>query len=112
MAGESAKSTELAKVAPTQGVPPSKQLSDLPKDELRALAVTFGLDPNEFHSRQALVAAIHDRRQMIAGLDREAMMDVIRWARRPVAITATKELLAHEIVQIKSMRFSGLPHRG
>src|SRR5688572_15340819 len=50
---------------------PSRQLSDLPKDELEALAEEFGLDPRSYRSPQELVAAIHDRRQLIASLDRD-----------------------------------------
>ncbi len=96
----------------TPATSPARQLSDIPRDELHHLAEMFGLDPTHHASRQSLVAALHDRRQMIAGLDRDAMMDVIRWGRRPVTINASKEHLAQEIVRINSMRFSGLSHRG
>jgi hypothetical protein len=58
------------------------------------------------------VAAIHDRRQMIAGLEREAMLDVIRWARRPVLANLNNEQLAQEIIRIGSMRFEGLSQPG
>jgi len=89
-----------------------RQLADLPKDELRTLAEEFGLEPRRFKTPQDLVAAIHGRRQLIASLDREAMLDVVRWGRRPVPINATGEQLAHEILRIKSMRFDGLSERG
>lgn len=91
---------------------PVHQLSELPKDELEHLAEDLGLDSTTFKSRQHLVAAIHERRQTIAGMDREAMIDVIRWGRRPVMRNATKEQLAAEIVRMRSMRFSGLSQRG
>ncbi len=91
---------------------PARQLSEVPKDELENLAEEFGLDPRDFKTRQNLVAAIHGRRQMIATLDREAMMDVIRWGRRPVVENSGKEHLAQEIVRIKSMRFAGLSQQG
>jgi hypothetical protein len=45
-------------------------------------------------------------------MDRDAMLDVVRWGRRPVAVNASKEQIAMEIVRIRSMRFSGLSHRG
>jgi hypothetical protein len=96
----------------TPATNPSRQLSELPKDELEALAEDFGLDPTRYKSRQHLVAGIHDRRQMIAGLDREAMLDVVMWGRRPVTSTASKEQIAHEIARIQSMKFSGLSQRG
>ena len=63
-------------------------------------------------TQQVLVAAVHDRRQLIAGLDRQAMLDVVRWGRRPVTINATKEQIAQEIARIRSMKFAGLSHRG
>jgi hypothetical protein len=59
-----------------------------------------------------LVAAIHGRRQLVASLEREALLDVVRWGRRPVPINATNEMLAHEILRIRSMRFDGLTERG
>ncbi len=92
--------------------PPVRQLSELPKDELDHLAEEFGLDPRDFKTRQHLVTALHERRQMIASLDREAMLDVIKWGRRPVTINASKEQVAQEIVRISSMKFDGLSHRG
>src|SRR5438874_2531933 len=93
-------------------VPPLRQLSELPRDELDHLAEEFGLEPRRYRTRQHLVAALHDRRQVIAGLDREAMLDVIRWGRRPVTANASREQIAQEIVRIRSMRFAGLSQRG
>src|SRR5689334_9021986 len=84
-----APSAASQQITPT--TQPSKQLSDLPKDELEHLAEDFGIDPTRFKTRQLLVAAIHDRRQSIAAMDREAMLDVVRWGRRPVSVNATKE---------------------
>src|SRR5207302_10873274 len=97
-------------LTPTQA--PVRQLSELPKDELEHLAEEFGLDPRDYKTRQHLVAAIHDRRQMIASFDREALLDVVRWGRRPVLANLNKEQLAQEIVRIKSMRFEGLTQAG
>jgi hypothetical protein len=91
---------------------PVRQMSELPRDELDALAEEFGLDSTRYKTRQHLVAAIHERRQMIAAMDREAMLDVVRWGRRPVTNNASKEQLALEIARIKSMRFAGLSQRG
>jgi hypothetical protein len=91
---------------------PTRQLSELPRDELNALAEEYGLDPADFKSRQHLVTALHERRQMIATLDREAMLDVIKWGRRPVTVNASKDQVAQEIVRIRSMKFEGLSHRG
>jgi hypothetical protein len=87
---------------------PNRQLSELPKDELANLAIEFGLDPGDYKSRQHLVAAIHDRRQMIASLNREVMLEVLRWGRRPIIANLNQEQLAQEMIRIKSMRFEGL----
>src|SRR5207237_502970 len=59
-----------------------------------------------------LVTALHERRQTIASLDREAMLDVVKWGRRPVTMNASKEQIAQEIIRIRSMKFAGLSHRG
>lgn len=89
-----------------------RQLSELPKDELETLAEELGLAARKFKTPQDLVSAIHGRRQLIAALDRDALLDVVRWGRRPVPINATNEQLAHEALKIKSMRFDGLSERG
>jgi hypothetical protein len=94
------------------GKMPDRQLSELPKDELANLAEDLGLDPTQYRTQQHLVAAVHERRQLIAALDREAMMDVVKWGRRPVAVNADKTQIALEIARIRSMKFSGLSHRG
>jgi len=91
---------------------PPRQLAELPKDELGNLAEGLGLDSTRFKTQQLLVAAVHERRQLIAGLDRQAMLDVVRWGRRPVTINAGKEQIAQEIARIRSMKFAGLTHRG
>jgi hypothetical protein len=107
----SSSSGELSRqIVPT--TQPSKQLSDLPKDELEHLAEDFGIDATRFKTPQLLVAAIHERRQAIAAMDREAMLDVVRWGRRPVSVNASKEHIAMEISRIRSMRFAGLSQRG
>ncbi|MCY2952480.1 MAG: hypothetical protein NTU53_10940 [Planctomycetota bacterium] len=92
--------------------PEASQLQDLPKDELEALADELGLEVARYRTRQHLVAALHQRRQLIATLDRDAMLDTIRWARRSVPLNATNEQLAQEIVRVKSMRFQGLSQQG
>jgi hypothetical protein len=97
---------------PSLAKAPSRQLSDLPRDELATLAEDFGLDPTRFKTGQQLVVAVHERRQLIASLDRDALLDVVRWGRRPVAVTAGKEQLAQQVARIRSMKFAGLSQRG
>ena len=94
------------------GPAPTRQLSEMPRDELEHLAEEYGVDPTRYKTRQHLVVALHERRQLIASMGREAMLDVIRWGRRPVTVNATKEQIAQEIARIRSMKFAGLSQRG
>ena len=119
--GRGDPSTALAPAAPSAAVaaPASptvalttRQLADLPRDELGHLAEDLGLEPRRYRTSQELVTAIHERRQLIASLDREAMLDVVRWGRRPVTASASNEQIAMEILRIRSMRFAGLTQRG
>ena len=84
----------------------------LPRDELNTLAEDYGLDPTRYDSRAAVVQALADRKALIESLDREAMLEVVRWGRRPVAANVTKEQLALEIARIKRMKFEGLSRDG
>jgi hypothetical protein len=96
----------------TQTVAPPRQLADRPQEELEILAEDLGLKTGRYKTRQLLVAAIHDRRQIIATMNRDAMVDVLRWANRPPPTGASKEALAHEIILLRTMRFDGLTQRG
>jgi len=72
----------------------------------------LGLDPTRYDTARDLAEAVQQRRQLIAAMDRAALLEVIRWGRRPVAFDATNEQIAQEIARIQSMRFSGLSQRG
>ena len=100
-----------AVIAPAS-VPPRQQLGDLPIEELRLIAEEFGLDGRTFTEKTDLIAAIHRRRQLIASLDRTALVDVLHWMGKTPVLGSANEQLAIEIVQIRSMRFSGLTDRG
>ena len=73
---------------------------------------SWGWSRRDTKRRRNCVAAVQDRQTLIANMDRQAMLDVIRWGRRPLAVNATLEQIAREIVCIKSMRFAGLSQRG
>ena len=92
--------------------PPSllnaRHIEKLPKDELDTLAETFGVDPTRYKTRQHLIAALDEHRAIIGMLDREAMLELVQWGRRPVSANASREQLAIEIAAIKSMKFAGL----
>jgi len=97
---------------PSPAGPTLAQLQAMPRDELLALAGDYGLHPHDYATPQHVAVALHRRLQCIAAMDRQAMLDVIRWGRRPVPVNATRDQLAREIVAIQSMRFAGLSHRG
>ncbi len=110
---QAAGGAEVAQGEPAvRGEAPSQQLFELPRDELMHLAEELGLDATRYASQQRLVTAVHERRQLIAQLDRQAMLDVVRWGRRPVTINASKEQIAREIARIRLMKFDGLSQRG
>ncbi len=88
------------------------QLKDLSLHDLHAMARDYGISPMHFDTKPALVAAILDRRTMIAGMDRESMADVLTWAHKPVSSNMSRDAMAMEIVRVKSMRFAGLSQRG
>src|SRR5688572_18741578 len=108
----SSTSSGTSAATSARAIPALRQMADMPRDELDHLADEYGLDPTRYKTRQQLVTAIHDRRQLIAALDREALLDIIRWGRRPVTVNATHEQLAQEIARIKTMKFHGLSQRG
>jgi hypothetical protein len=89
-----------------------RPLSQWPRDELAHIAEELGIDSTRLETPQELADAIEVRRKLIDGMDREAMLDVVRWGRRPVPLNANLEQLAKEIVRVRSMRFSGLSQRG
>ncbi len=84
----------------------------LPLDELANLASDFGIDPTRHRSRESLLYALADRRQLIDELDRGAMLEVVRWGRRPVPADADKERLAQEIARIQRWKYVELSKEG
>src|SRR5947207_15789248 len=93
----SASGASSHQITPT--TQPSKQLADLPKDELEHLAEDFGVDATRYKTRQVLLAAIHERRQAIAAMDREAVLDDVRRGRRPLSVNASKDQTAMRFVR-------------
>lgn len=86
--------------------------ADLPDDELRHYAADLGLAGASAWSREELLAQIEARRRLIASLERDALLDIVVWARRPVRRSADNEELAREIARIGKMDFRGLSYRG
>ena len=92
--------------------PPSLSLSELPDDELSGYAADLGLDLPVQVGRGELLRRIRERQELLIELDREAMLEVVVWARRPVRRSASKEALAKEIAQIDRTDFENLGDQG
>jgi hypothetical protein len=86
--------------------------SKLPADELASLAADYGIDPTRHRRRADLVAALAQRRRLIATLDRAAMLEVVRWGRRPVPADADRERLALEIARVRRWQYDELSQEG
>lgn len=107
-----ASSASADKTAVEKARVPLQQLGDLPQEELAAIAEEYGLDAGRYRDRLQIVAAIHERRQLIATLDRQAMQDVLDWSGKSLPPGAAHEQMAIEIAHLRAMRFSGLSERG
>jgi len=90
----------------------STGLADLPNDELVRYGTELGLKLRENAPRGELLRVIRQRQELLVELDRQAMLDVCVWARRPVRQSASKEQLAREIALIGKMDFAGLSRPG
>ena len=91
---------------------PSPSLSELPHDTLVAYGVELGLSVNDDTPDGELLRVIRERQELLVDLERDALLDVVVWARLPVRRSASKEALAALIARITKVRFDGLSERG
>ncbi len=98
--------------APAGGVPPPTVLEDLPVDELVHYGNELGLNLKSSMGRQELLRRVRERHALLRELPREALLDIVVWARRPVRRSASPEELAREIARVRRMDIRGLSHRG
>ncbi|MBX3396397.1 MAG: hypothetical protein KF841_13625 [Phycisphaerae bacterium] len=87
-------------------------LEKLPHDELLRHGRDLGLELSDDLSSVEVVRRVAARRQLIAALDRDGLMEVLRWARRSVADDATKERIILEIRSIDKTNYDALSRRG
>jgi len=87
-------------------------VSELPDDELISYGRELGLSLDPKMGRGQLLRLVRERQELLLELDRDAMLDVVVWARIPVRKSAHKEELARKIAGIKKMDFRGLSDRG
>lgn len=91
---------------------PSPALSSLPPDELRHYARGLGLDLHDDAAQALVLNAVRARQELLLELDRDAMLDVVIWARQPVRKSASKETLAKTIADIQQANYDSLSTRG
>lgn len=87
-------------------------LDQLPLDELIIYGKELGLHLESSMPQGELLRRIRERQALLAELDRDALLDVVVWARRPVRQSAGKEELAREIAVIRRVDVRGLSYRG
>ncbi len=90
----------------------SRALSELPADELVRYGQELGVQLNAKMGRGELLRRIRERQELLLDLEREAMLDIVVWARHPVRASASKEELARLIASIGKMDFQSLSDRG
>ncbi|HKQ46832.1 MAG TPA: hypothetical protein VJZ71_02045 [Phycisphaerae bacterium] len=87
-------------------------LGELPPDELLRYAHALGLELDAGASAPEMVRLIRKRQELLIELDRDAMLDIIVWARRPIRQSAGKEELAREIARVQRLDYDRLSPRG
>ncbi|MFQ5429913.1 MAG: hypothetical protein ACE5E1_06345 [Phycisphaerae bacterium] len=87
-------------------------IDKLPHDELLRYGRSLGLDLDDSLTSDEIAQRVHRQRRLLRELDREGLLDVIKWARRPVRRNANKEELALEIARIDKTNYDSLSRRG
>jgi len=92
--------------------PKAPGVSELPVDELILYGRQLGLTLDKKMGHGELLRRVRERQELLLELDREAMLDVVVWARRPVRASAGKEELAKQIATVGKMDFKSLSDCG
>lgn len=92
--------------------PHAASLSELPLDELVRYGRELGLTLDPALGSDEIARRIRLHRELLVDLDRDAMLDVVVWGRRPVRRSAGKEHLAREIARIQHTNYDDLSTRG
>lgn len=90
----------------------TRALSELPADELVRYGQELGVQLDARMARGELLRRIRERQELLLDLEREAMLDIVVWARYPVRASASKEELARLIASLGKMDFRNLSDRG
>jgi hypothetical protein len=87
-------------------------LSELPTDELIRYGRELGLELSDRTPQGEVLRRVRQRQALLVELDRDALLDVVVWMRRPVRRSASKEVLAKEIARSDRTGFEGLSDPG
>lgn len=101
-------------MSPSPNDPPPKPvaLSELPIDELIRYGQELGVQLHERMGQGEMLRRVRERQELLVELDREALLDIVVWARHPVRVSASKEELARHIASIIKMDFRDLSDAG
>lgn len=91
---------------------PAASLDELPADELLRYGSELGISLEPGLATNDMARQIRERQSLLAQIDREALLDIVIWGRRPVRRSATKEHLAREIHRIQQTNYRSLSTRG
>ncbi|NLX03595.1 MAG: hypothetical protein GXY33_00470 [Phycisphaerae bacterium] len=86
-------------------------LDQMPAEELRVLAGHLMVHMPATADRDSVAAAVTRQLVILDGIEREALLDVVVWARRPVSRSAGKLELVREISQLRFVSYKGLSLR-
>ena len=90
----------------------SASLSDMPRDVLLRYGRDLALSLKEDTPRGELLRLIRARQELLLEIERQALLDLAVWARRPVRASASKEELVHEIADVYPRDLTGLSQPG
>lgn len=88
------------------------RLEDLPHDELLSYGRGLGLDLDDKLTSVELADRVRRHHDLLRGLDRDGLLDIIKWSRQPVRQNAGTEELARQIAQVQQANYDSLSRRG
>ncbi len=89
----------------------SESFGRMPHDELLRYGRSLGLELTDDLNSDELVERVRRRRELLESLEREGLLEVIRWSRRAVRENAAKEELAREISTVDKTNYESLSRR-
>ena len=87
-------------------------IEELPHDELLRYGRSLGLELTDELTSEDLAKRVREHRGLLHELDRDGLLDVIKWSRRPVREDSTKEELVREIAGVQKTNYDSLSRRG